>query len=125
MTATLSQFRQQATIAIEDVRLQTALEGATTRFTAARGAALAQLPWADELRDHFKAIRAATLANLADHLETFEHNATAAGARVHWAATAADACRIVTDLAQARGVTLVTKSKSMATEEIHLNQVLS
>ena len=40
-------------------------------------AALAELPEADALRDHFKAIRSTTLAQLADHLETFERNALA------------------------------------------------
>lgn len=124
MTTTTPQFRERATIAIADIRLQTALEGATGRFAAARVAALDKLPWAEELRDHFKAMRAATLANLATHLETFAHNATAAGVQVHWAEDGAEACRIVTEIAQQHNVQLATKSKSMATEEIHLNQAL-
>ncbi|MBE2200601.1 MAG: iron-sulfur cluster-binding protein [Anaerolinea sp.] len=125
MTTTIPQFRERATIAIADIRLQSALEGATGRFATAREVALAALPWADELRDHFKAMRAATLANLAEHLQTFERNALAAGAHVHWAKDGAEACTIVTDIARRRGVTLATKSKSMATEEIHLNKALT
>lgn len=124
MTATTREFRDRATIAIEDIRLQTALEGATGRFRAARAGALAQLPWAEELRDHFKAVRAATLAELGTHLQSFERNATAAGAQVHWAKDGQEACAIVTELARQRGVRLATKSKSMATEEIHLNAAL-
>ncbi len=125
MTTTVREFRHRATIAIEDIRLQTALEAATGRFRAAREAALGKLPWAEEMRDRFKAMRAATLANLAQHLEQFERQATAVGVQVHWARDGAEACAIVTDIARRRGVTLVTKSKSMATEEIHLNAALT
>jgi L-lactate dehydrogenase complex protein LldF len=121
---TILQFRQGATIAISDVRLQGALKGATGRFREARVEALAALPGVEELRDHLKAVRAATIAQLAEHLETFERNALAAGAQVHWARDGEEACRIITDIARANGVTLAAKSKSMATEEIHLNQAL-
>ncbi len=124
MSATLIEFRQRAAEAIADPRLQGALEGATGRFRQARAAALAELPDADALRDHFKTVRSATLARLADHLETFERNAMGAGAQVHWAADGATACRIVAAIAQQHGVTLAAKSKSMASEEIHLNEAL-
>ena len=123
--ASFAQFRRRAFVAIEDVRLQTALEGATGRFRQHREAALAALPEADALRDHLKAVRAATLADLAHHLETFERQAIAAGARVHWARDAAEARAIITNLARQNGVKLVTKTKSMATEEIGLNQALA
>lgn len=121
----LTQFRHSATIAIQDIHLQNALEGATGRFRTARDDALAELPAAEELRDHFKAIRAATLARLAHHLETFERNAIAAGAQVHWARDGVEACDLITQIARQHGVTLATKSKSMATEEIHLNHALA
>jgi L-lactate dehydrogenase complex protein LldF len=123
-TATSRQFRERATIAIEDVRLQGALEGATGRFAQSRIDAFDALPDAEALRDHFKQIRAATLANLAEHLESFETQAIRAGAQVHWAQDADQACKIVTSLAHERGVTLATKSKSMLTEEIGLNRAL-
>ncbi len=118
------QFRQSATIAIEDVRLQGALSGATGRFAAARAAALADVPEVEAMRDHLKAIRAATLANLAEHLATFERNAEASGAQVHWARDGAEASRIVLEIARRHEARLVAKSKSMVTEEIGLNQAL-
>lgn len=122
--ATMKQFRERATIAIEDVRVQEALDSATGRFSSAREEALAELPQAEALRDHLKAVRAATLAHLPRHLETFERNAQEAGAQVHWARDAAEACRIVTALAREHGVEVVAKSKSMTTEEIRLNDAL-
>lgn len=119
MKTTVSQFRQRAKTAIEDARLQGALDKATDSLRKARVNALAELPNAEDLRDHFKAIRAATLAQLAHHLETFERNAVAAGAQIHWARDGVEACEIVVRIAGEHGVTLATKSKSMATEEIN------
>ncbi len=121
----MTKFREAAFVAIEDVRLQSSLEGATGRFRSARETALAELPDSDEMRDHFKRLRAATLAQLALHLETFAANAVKAGAQVHWAGNAQEASQIVLEIAQAHGVELAAKSKSMATEEIHLNEVLA
>ncbi len=123
-SATIAEFRSRAFIAIEDVRLQTALEGATGNFRAAHDRALGALPHSDELRDHLKEIRSSTLAQLADHLETFESNAQAAGAQVHWARDSQEANDIIVAVAKEHGVKMVTKTKSMATEEIHLNQAL-
>ncbi len=123
-TATFPEFRERAIKAIGDPQLQRAIDGATLNFRTGRETALAELPDADALRDHFKAIRSATLARLADHLETFERQATAAGAIVHWARDAAEARDIVIGIARQHGVDLAVKSKSMATEEIHLNRAL-
>ncbi len=120
----VANFRHSAFIAIEDVRLQSAIEGATGKFRLSREAALAKMPLAEARRDQLKAIRAETLANLDVYLRQFEQQATAAGAHVHWAETAEQARDIILRLAQQHGVSLVTKSKSMVTEEIHLNTAL-
>lgn len=121
---TNQQFRAAAFVAIQDVRLQGALEGATAKFSQARQQAWAEMPAVPQLRAHLKQIRANTLAQLADHLEQFERQATAAGAQVHWARDGAEASQIVLGIARQRGVSLVAKSKSMVTEEIGLNQAL-
>nr|WP_290665438.1 lactate utilization protein B [Ardenticatena sp.] len=121
----MAEFRRKAAEAIADERMQGALERATAKFRAGREQALTELPDADALRDHFKAVRAATLAQLAEHLETFERQALAAGAQVHWCETAAEAAQLITSLAKQHGAHLAVKSKSMTTEEIHLNQALA
>ncbi|MBN1286088.1 MAG: lactate utilization protein, partial [Anaerolineae bacterium] len=123
--ATLRQFRRDAAKAIADEGLQGAFERATKKFRDGRTELLAELPGAEELRDRLKAIRSATLAHLGDYLLEFERNAAAAGAHVHWAEGAADATRIITDIARAHGVTMAVKSKSMASEEIRLNEALA
>jgi L-lactate dehydrogenase complex protein LldF len=78
----------------------------------------------DETREKARSIKDATLAELDKHLETLEAAVTARGGQVHWAADGAEACRIILDLLQSRGAKTVVKSKSMATEEIHLNHAL-
>jgi L-lactate dehydrogenase complex protein LldF len=118
----MAQFRSRATIAIEDIQVQSALDGATGRFHISHDKALAEMPDSAEMRDHLKAIRSATLARLGEHLENFERAAVAAGSQVHWATDGTEANKIITKLAQERGIDLVAKTKSMATEEIRLNQ---
>ena len=54
------------------------------------------------------------------YLEMFERNAARAGAHVHWAETAADACDIILGICREAGARIVTKSKSMVSEEVGL-----
>ena len=121
---TFHDFRADAKTALANPHLQSALAGATDTFRTARLARLGELPDPDGLRDQLKAIRAATLANLADYLEQFEQNAIAAGAQVHWARDGEEANQIVLDIAKQHGVTMTVKSKSMTTEETHLGPAL-
>jgi L-lactate dehydrogenase complex protein LldF len=121
---TFHDFRSGAARAVADPHLQSALDGATRTFREGRIRVLAEIPDSDALRDHFKAIRSATLARLADHLETFERNALAAGAQVYWARDADEANRLVVQIAQRHGAKMAVKVKSMATEETHLADAL-
>jgi L-lactate dehydrogenase complex protein LldF len=58
------------------------------------------------------------------YLEQFEKTTSARGTVVHWAKDADEACQIILDLCRKHQVRKVVKSKSMATEEIHLNHFL-
>src|SRR6185312_11090054 len=91
---------------------------------AKRASVVAEAPdWA-ELREAGRAIKEHTLRNLDRYLVRLEEAVTAAGGHVHWAADAAEANRIVTELVKATGETEVVKVKSMATQEIGLNEAL-
>ncbi len=94
------QFLRTAEETIEDEGLQAAYETGMLRFTTARQEAYALVPDVEELRDELKAIRAATIRNLGQHLETFERNAQAAGATVHWARDAQEVGQIVLEIAK-------------------------
>ncbi|QDT56181.1 Lactate utilization protein B [Caulifigura coniformis] len=84
----------------------------------------ATIPEWELLRETASGIKQHTLSRLADYLEQFERNATAAGAVVHWAKDAAEHNAIVLSLLQKHGATKLVKSKSMLTEECHLNPFL-
>ena len=58
------------------------------------------------------------------YLVQLEEQVTARGGIVHWARDADEANRIVTELVAATGATEVVKVKSMATQEIGLNEAL-
>ncbi|HEY6595189.1 MAG TPA: LutB/LldF family L-lactate oxidation iron-sulfur protein [Asanoa sp.] len=79
--------------------------------------------WA-ALREAGAAIKDDVLARLPELLEQFEAAATARGASVHWARDAGEACAVVTKLVKDTGATDVVKVKSMATQEIGLNESL-
>ncbi|MCA8995392.1 MAG: lactate utilization protein [Planctomycetaceae bacterium] len=91
---------------------------------AKRDKAAAALPEWEELRERASLIKQYTMAHLGDLLEQFEANAIQAGAQVHWAKDAAEHNEIVLGLLQKHGVQKVVKSKSMLTEECHLNPYL-
>lgn len=82
------------------------------------------IPEWEDLREAAAAIKAHTLSRIADYLEEFEHNATANGIQVHWARDAFEHNSIVHRILADRGITRLVKSKSMLTEECHLNPYL-
>ena len=89
-----------------------------------RDAQAAGVPEWEALRETAAAIKAHTLSRLADYLEAFERNARANGIEVHWARDGAEHNAIVHTILAERGVTRLVKSKSMLTEECHLNPYL-
>lgn len=89
-----------------------------------RDKAAQTLPEWELLRETAAAIKAYTMAHLADLLEEFEQNATRLGAKVHWARDAAEHNEIVLGILQQHNVKRLVKSKSMLTEECHLNPFL-
>jgi L-lactate dehydrogenase complex protein LldF len=97
---------------------------ATWRKVEARLNAFAQLPHAEELRARASQTRQHVIENLPQYLAQFIERVESLGAYVHFAPDAAAACNIVKDIATARGLKLAVKSKSMTTEEVHLNAAL-
>lgn len=86
--------------------------------------AWAQLPNSDLVREKARAIKDATLAELDQHLETLEASVQRLGGHVYWAEDGSAACRYVAEIVRSQGGKHVVKSKSMTSEEIHLNHAL-
>lgn len=84
-----------------------------------------QIPEWERLRDLASQIKENVLSDLQSYLVRFEKNAQQNGVQVHWAATPQEHNEIVYSIIQRRGVKSVVKSKSMLTEECHLNEYLS
>ncbi len=89
-----------------------------------RDKAAQSLPEWEQLRERASAIKAHTVSHLADYLEQFEREATRRGAVVHWARDAAEHNEIVLGILRGHNVRKLVKSKSMLTEECHLNPFL-
>jgi L-lactate dehydrogenase complex protein LldF len=118
-------FPAAARDALDDAQLRRNLGRATATIRAKRAAVVAELPDWDELRAAGAAIKDDVLAHLDRYLVQLEENVTARGGTVHWARDAAEANAIVTDLVRATGAREVVKVKSMATQEIGLNEALA
>lgn len=97
---------------------------ATHTIRAKRLAVTGELPDWEALRESGAAIKTEAMNRLPELLEQLEAAVTARGGVVHWAADANEANAIVTDLIRATGSTEVIKVKSMATQEIELNEHL-
>ena len=89
-----------------------------------RDKAASLVPDWEQLRETASRIKANVLSNLYDYLSQFEERATRNGIKVHWAADGKEHNEIVHAILQRHGVDKMVKSKSMLTEECHLNEYL-
>ncbi len=121
MKPTSADFKHNARVALDDPQLQRALSGLPTGLVAQRTAARAGLPEFEAFRTVGRDVKNHMLANLDLYLAKYEERATANGAIVHWAETATDANEIIAKICRDVDAKLVTKGKSMVSEEIALN----
>ena len=117
-------FPAAARKSLKNTQLRHNLANATRTIRTKRASVVGELPDWEQLRLAGEAIKRSTMARLDQHLVELEAAVTARGGTVHWARDAAEANRIVTGLVQATGQTEVVKVKSMATQEIGLNEAL-
>ena len=124
MQVTSPAFKEKAQRALRDPQLQKALGHVGSGFIDKRKKVVDALPEFDRLRDSGRDIKAHTLAHLDLYLEAFEQKVCGAGGEVHYAETATDACALILGICQRAGARMVTKGKSMVSEEIGLNEYL-
>ena len=107
-------------------KMPAAVQKATAKFLGTRAVlvqALGDGLW-QTLRQAAHDLRLHAVTHLDHYLEQAERAVTTAGGHVHWARDAAEANRIVLEIARRHQVKKVVKSKSMATEEIGLNHAM-
>ncbi|MQM26790.1 lactate utilization protein B [Glycomyces albidus] len=115
-------FPKAAKVALGMPQLRANLAHATGTIRAKRAKVAGELDDWERLRDTAAAVKADVQRRLPELAVQFEANATAAGAVVHWARDAAEANAIAARLVREAGADEVVKVKSMATQEIELNE---
>jgi L-lactate dehydrogenase complex protein LldF len=89
-----------------------------------RDRAAKEIPEWEALREEASRIKDNVLSHLSEYLLQFEREAVQNGVKVHWAADAGEHNEIVAGLLGQHKADKIVKSKSMLTEECHLNEYL-
>jgi L-lactate dehydrogenase complex protein LldF len=118
-------FPAAARVSLADAQLRRNIGKATTTIRAKRERAVAELPDWEALRAAGEAIKQRTMATLPEQLERLEESVTRAGGIVHWARDGAEANAIDARIAREHGSDEVIKVKSLATDEIGMNEALA
>ena len=121
----MSGFPAAARESLADSQLRANLARATSTIRDKRGRVVDELPDWEELRAAGAAIKDATLLDLDAQLTRLEASVQARGGTVQWAKDGTEACSIVAEIARAHSLEEVVKVKSIATDEIGLNEHLA
>lgn len=117
-------FRVIARGKLEDPRLQRAIDSSTDRLRSHRIEAWSELDDVEERRSRAYEIRMRAIRDIDANIERFRSALEARGGHVAVCATAEEANAYVVEVCKRHDAKLVAKSKSMATEEIGLNEAL-
>lgn len=119
-----AQFQRDAQVKAADERHRQVIAKAINSYDVAVNQTKERfLDW-QRGREYGRQCKWDAINHLDRYLEEFERNATARGTVVHYAVDTPHARQIVLDLCRANNVRRIVKSKSMTTEEIHLNDYL-
>jgi L-lactate dehydrogenase complex protein LldF len=124
MRIEVERFKKKARQALADERQRALLAKLPVLFKALREYSFSTMPDAAGALARGAAIRREAIRDLPHYLEEFESNVVRNGGKVLWAKDYHEATRLVVGLARERGVTTVTKGKSMLTEEMGLLSAL-
>lgn len=124
MTVHPATMKERAAEALHNDFLREAVKITTDKFFAGKALAQRSLGDWEAWRERGRAIRAHVLAHLDYYLGQLIDQVKSRGGKVHLCETAEDAVQVIVDIARARNARSVIKSKSMVTEEIHLNKAL-
>jgi L-lactate dehydrogenase complex protein LldF len=121
MTAIADQFKRAAAEKAADPHHRAVLQRAIATYDAAVARGKTRFADWQNARAQAAQIKWETINHLDRYLEQFERQMIENGGRVFWAETAEDAREYILRIARSHNVRKVVKSKSMTTEEIHLN----
>lgn len=124
MTKTASSFIAKSTIKAADIEHRRKINFNIGRYNAVVPQGKQQFANVMSAREHAKNTKWRAIENLDAYLELFEKQITARGVKVLWAETAEQALEQVGQICEEKACKTLVKSKSMVTEEIHLNAYL-
>ena len=124
MSESSVQFKEQASRYTADLGHRRFIQTALSGYYLKRDEFKNRFHSWEHAREAASAVKWDAVNHLDKHLDEFASKLEARGAKVFWAPGAADARDYILDLARQRGAKLIIKSKSMTTEEIHLNDAL-
>ncbi len=124
MTKTASSFLAKSTIKAADIEHRRKINFNIGRYNAVVPQGKQQFTDVLKAREHAKNTKWRAIENLDGYLELFEKNITARGAKVLWAENTKEAQDLIGAICKEKECKILVKSKSMVTEEIHLNQYL-
>ncbi|MEM7133746.1 MAG: LutB/LldF family L-lactate oxidation iron-sulfur protein [Chloroflexota bacterium] len=116
-------YQQRVDTALGNKSMRVAVNRTVSNLANNRNSALEAID-GDTLRGQLRQMKEYVLRHWPELLEQLEERVTENGGHVHWAENGEEAAQIVQRLAAQNGVKTAVKSKSMVTEEIHLNQAL-
>lgn len=121
---TSERIHEEAKRALQNPHLQEAYRSSTLRLYTKRLEAIEEVPGWQRLRERAHELKREVMDHLDDYVAQFADQVERRGGKVHWAATAEEACGIVLEIARQHGVREVAKAKTMVGEEIELNHAL-
>ena len=120
-----SSFKAKSTVKAADREHRRKINFNISRYNAVVPTGKQQFTDVHLAREKAKNLKWRAIENLDQYLETFEAQITQRGAKVLWAETADEALAEILKICQAKSCTTLVKSKSMVTEELHLNKFLA
>jgi L-lactate dehydrogenase complex protein LldF len=124
MTETAETFLAKSTVKSEDLEHRKKLGFNIGKYNAVVPQGKSQFADLELARERAKNTKWKAIENLDQHLEQFEKNFTKRGGKVLYAENAQQALDEILIICKARNCKTLVKSKSMVTEEIHLNAFL-
>lgn len=117
-------FKKRIKVALKKESMRAAIRKATVRLKNNRLDAVREIGNWDEWRQRGKAIRNHVIDNLDYYLKEFSTQVRQKGGNVYFADKAADVIATVNQIIDRHNAAIVAKSKSMISEEVHLNKAL-
>ena len=124
MTENEANFKAKATIKSADLDHRRKINFNIGKYNAV--VPIGKMQFADNnlVKERAKNIKWRAIENLHEHLEQFEMQFSSRGGKVLWAEDSQEALDQVLQICKQKNCKTVVKSKSMVTEEIHLNHFL-